>query len=603
MKISSRGFTIVELIIVITVIGLLATIGVLSFTKVQANTRDVQRSSSVTSLSEALEKYYDKNGEYPSCSALQQTPTIVSNTTLVGMNPETLTVPTAANGTNSLICASLTTTSADGFAYVGDPSTACSTGVACLQFTLQYKEESTGNIISIDSRRHTEISTSGTPVLTTAATGFTTINVTWTAIPNATDYTLQRATDSGFTANVNTTTPSGASSPVSSLAYNTTYYFRVKANTPNSVGTWSNVGNVSTWTLTTPVLTVAASGLTQVTTDWNDIPHAASYNFQYSTSSTFASGVTSSNPTASTATISGLAINTLYYFRVQPINGSYTGSWATQNLTTPKLATPAANAVANSESQITATWANISYATAYTVQYDDNWDFTSYGSVSVTTNSAVISGLNGGTTYYFRVRATATATTNINAPAGHSMTATQDYQSITATSNGICTNGTTPSYDWYHNNVFWVSGTQYKSVWQYIDWNATVSVSVATRCLGPNANSGFTWADNGSSMSRPGPTAWIGTISYRAIGWGGTCPSGYTSANYHWTSGGSINAGSDTSSPDQYSNQGAAWGDGGANVILTCYGPWGSVQAGGYGPYGPGCVPPVVLRSGMCNVN
>lgn len=80
MKKTTNGFTIVEILVVIAIIGILATIGILSYSRVQANARDMQRSSKITIIAEALEKYYDKNGEYPGCadmigtaSELQQT--------------------------------------------------------------------------------------------------------------------------------------------------------------------------------------------------------------------------------------------------------------------------------------------------------------------------------------------------------------------------------------------------------------------------------------------------------------------------------------------------------------------------------------------------
>src|ERR1700730_5715915 len=67
---SKSGFTIVELIIVITIISLLTTIAIVSYTKVQSNARDTTRQQNVTSIDEALEKYYVNNGEYPSVRSI-----------------------------------------------------------------------------------------------------------------------------------------------------------------------------------------------------------------------------------------------------------------------------------------------------------------------------------------------------------------------------------------------------------------------------------------------------------------------------------------------------------------------------------------------------
>ena len=70
MRESKSGFTIVELLVVMVIIGILTALGVLSYSKIQASTRDYQRSSKITIIAESLEKYYDQNGEYPSCTAM-----------------------------------------------------------------------------------------------------------------------------------------------------------------------------------------------------------------------------------------------------------------------------------------------------------------------------------------------------------------------------------------------------------------------------------------------------------------------------------------------------------------------------------------------------
>jgi len=332
-----KAFTIVELLIVIAIIGILATIAAVGFSRYQAEARDAQRASKTTAIAESLEKYYDKNGEYPSCTAMTSDAATVSGSTLVGINIDALTTPkAAASDTNSIECTDLTGASgeSDHYAYIGDPSIACTSGQACLQFTLKYREESTGNIITINSRRHTEISTSGTPVLTGSGTGFTTLTVNWTAVPNATNYTLEQASDSNFTVNDVTTPQNGASSNISGLTYNTTYYFRVRANTTSSVGTWSNVGNISTWSLTAPVLAATANSSSQITVNWPVVAHATNYTINYSTSSSFGSFSTATSATNSTI-VTGLNGGTTYYFRALTTASGYSSGWsATANATT-----------------------------------------------------------------------------------------------------------------------------------------------------------------------------------------------------------------------------------------------------------------------------
>lgn len=60
-----KGFTIVELLIVIVVIGILAAIVVVAYNGVQGKSRDSARIAKVKSISKAIELYYIDNGRYP----------------------------------------------------------------------------------------------------------------------------------------------------------------------------------------------------------------------------------------------------------------------------------------------------------------------------------------------------------------------------------------------------------------------------------------------------------------------------------------------------------------------------------------------------------
>lgn len=63
---NKEGFTIVELLIVIVIIGILAAISIVSYNGVAAKARDAQRVQDIQTIAKALELYYVDNGEFPS---------------------------------------------------------------------------------------------------------------------------------------------------------------------------------------------------------------------------------------------------------------------------------------------------------------------------------------------------------------------------------------------------------------------------------------------------------------------------------------------------------------------------------------------------------
>lgn len=70
IKMHKKAFTLVELLIVMSIIGILAAIGLGSFTTAQMRGRDAERKSDLKQISHALELYYSDYGKYPPTTSI-----------------------------------------------------------------------------------------------------------------------------------------------------------------------------------------------------------------------------------------------------------------------------------------------------------------------------------------------------------------------------------------------------------------------------------------------------------------------------------------------------------------------------------------------------
>lgn len=65
----NKGFTLLELLVVIGIIGILVSLMTVSYSSAQRSARDSRRKQDLTSIQNAMEQYYAQNGyKYPGCS-------------------------------------------------------------------------------------------------------------------------------------------------------------------------------------------------------------------------------------------------------------------------------------------------------------------------------------------------------------------------------------------------------------------------------------------------------------------------------------------------------------------------------------------------------
>lgn len=65
MKFSTRGFTLIELMIVLAIVSLLSGVGYVNFSEARAQARDIERKADLRALQTAIELYRQQHGRYP----------------------------------------------------------------------------------------------------------------------------------------------------------------------------------------------------------------------------------------------------------------------------------------------------------------------------------------------------------------------------------------------------------------------------------------------------------------------------------------------------------------------------------------------------------
>lgn len=126
LKKRQGGFTIVELLIVIVVIGILATLVIVTFTGIQKKARDNQRQTDINAVNSQLAAFYTEHGYYPTAQDLKTGTFLSAN--MKGLDPESLVDPKQDSSKGDTISGTAVPATTYQYSYV---ATASVVGATC----------------------------------------------------------------------------------------------------------------------------------------------------------------------------------------------------------------------------------------------------------------------------------------------------------------------------------------------------------------------------------------------------------------------------------------------------------------------------------------
>ncbi|MBQ9874367.1 MAG: hypothetical protein IJM30_07875 [Thermoguttaceae bacterium] len=251
-----------------------------------------------------------------------------------------------------------------------------------------------------------------TPILSTAATA-SAIVVNVKPVEGAQKYELEYSANPDFSDSVVKTYATSGAKTFSNLPFGATYHFRVKATgegyyDSEYAETVSAVG-----LLAAPTAQVADVQRDSVSVKLGAVQKASGYIVEYATSPDFANSETATFENAGTKAIVGLDSNATYYFRAKALGDGQTridSPWTEFSATTLEylgdLAAPTLSASAT-KNAVVLKIGKVADATKYVVEFSTDADFATVSTRTFASGVRTISGLTAGTSYYFRVKATA----------------------------------------------------------------------------------------------------------------------------------------------------------------------------------------------------
>ncbi|MGC1177444.1 MAG: prepilin-type N-terminal cleavage/methylation domain-containing protein [Candidatus Saccharimonadales bacterium] len=140
LKKRNQGFTIVELLIVIVVIGILALLVITTYSGIQSKARNSKRQADVQSMQTQLEAFFSQNGYYPSLADMNNQSWRQTNMKSLDagalVDPSSNCNPASDSGT-CLLASSSASDKKYSYAVTDSSGASCeSTDTNCAKYTL-----------------------------------------------------------------------------------------------------------------------------------------------------------------------------------------------------------------------------------------------------------------------------------------------------------------------------------------------------------------------------------------------------------------------------------------------------------------------------------